>query len=396
VSSRWSTFLLIGVLAATVGGLAFVYQLRLRQGDSFPDYASMRADPRGTRVLFDSLSALPNVQVTRRLEPLEDLARLPQRTLFLLGVELAEWRSFDPKAVEALDRAVRAGSRVVIALHSAGARSLWEDRKKKESTEGAKKSSAEKPDTDKPEANPEAKKVVEAIRKMELGGRWGISVDTGLSYQKAERQAAASPEWPTRIRWGSQVFFTISDPSAWKVFYSRDNRPVLIERSLGAGSVVLSTDAYPLSNEALQQERSTPLLSWLVGGNSTIEFQESHLGLRDDPGLAQLARRYGLAGAFVALVIAALLLCWQRMVLFVPPAPRVDEVSLKYQQTAGLQALLQRAVTPARLAEACVAEWRRTARPADIARVDTALKGLPKRSGSRETYNALVRALRRR
>jgi hypothetical protein len=84
------------------------------------------------------------------------------------------------------------------------------------------------------------------------------------------------------------------------------------------------------------------------------------------------------------------------MALFVPPATERAEMALSYQQTAGLEALLQRAIGPAELAAACLEEWRRTASAADQARVNAAVQRLPKGAPAVLVYNTVMQALRRR
>jgi len=127
-----------------------------------------------------------------------------------------------------------------------------------------------------------------------------------------------------------------------------------------------------------------------------VVFDETHLGVTADPGIAALARRYGLAGAFFVLLLLAALWIWQRMALFVPPAEEHPEVLLGYHPAAGLEALLRRSVPASELAETCVAEWRRTARPAEIARVERALAAAPEDTAAATLHNLALAALRRR
>jgi hypothetical protein len=114
------------------------------------------------------------------------------------------------------------------------------------------------------------------------------------------------------------------------------------------------------------------------------------------PGIAALARRYGLAGAFFTLLLLAALFVWRRMALFVPPAEEVHEVALAYHPAAGLEALLRRAVPAEDLAVACADEWKRTARPGEVARVDAAWRAAPKAADAATLHNLALRALRRR
>ena len=84
------------------------------------------------------------------------------------------------------------------------------------------------------------------------------------------------------------------------------------------------------------------------------------------------------------------------MALIVPPAEEEHEVALAYHPAAGLEALLRRAVPAGELAAACVTEWKRTARPGDVARVETAFAAAPKNASAATLHNAAIKALRRR
>jgi len=53
-------------------------------------------------------------------------------------------------------------------------------------------------------------------------------------------------------------------------------------------------------------------------------------------------------------------------------------------------------VPRAGLAEACIAEWRRTARPDDAARADAARAACPANASPAVIYNAVTTALRKR
>ncbi|HEX9880373.1 MAG TPA: hypothetical protein VGB25_09285, partial [Candidatus Binatia bacterium] len=55
--------LLVVVLFA--GGLARLFVQRFERGDVYPPYSSLRTDPLGTKVLYDSLYSLPQMEVRR-------------------------------------------------------------------------------------------------------------------------------------------------------------------------------------------------------------------------------------------------------------------------------------------------------------------------------------------
>jgi hypothetical protein len=213
---------------------------------------------------------------------------------------------------------------------------------------------------------------------------------SGGATRATEAGLAALPE---TLTWKSDLFFELD--AEWQVIYRRGTRPVLAERKLGLGSIVLAADSYFLSNEALQNERQPALLAWTIGPHARITFDEAHLGVQAQPGVAALAKRYGLGGAFFTLLLLAALYIWRQTALFVPPPEVSSEVALTYHPAAGLEALLRRSVPANELITACTREWTPTAGAGDRTRVDSALAKSPKNSPAAALYNSAVRALRR-
>ena len=408
MNPRTQTLALIAVLVATLFGFGLLYRLRLGQGDFFPAYSSLRSDPLGTRLLHDSLESLPGVRVTRWRQPIDRLPFAPARTIILAGLERKQWAEITPAEFAALDAAVRGGSRLVIALRSA--RIPVEDDTKNPRPTPVKSSPSVGAKVD--EKKPESKaRPVPVLRDRDLRANdtrenvpafvdlaklWGIELKERTLLGMARRAPLAPTELPPLLRWEGDVYFRPVPGMAWETIYRRGLDPVLLEFRLGLGSIVVAADSYLLSNEALQRDRSAPLLAWLMAAPPRVEFVESHLGITEDPGVAALARRYGLGGAFFSLLLLAGLFVWRRMALFVPAAEDPPDLVLDYNQTAGLEALLRRAVEPPELAATCVAEWRRTARAADIVRANEALAASPKGATPAAVYNAIARSLRRR
>ena len=138
--------------------------------------------------------------------------------------------------------------------------------------------------------------------------------------------------------------------------------PVLIERPMGKGSLVLAADGFPFSNEALLRDRHPALLAWFVGASRHVVFDETHLGVSDDPGVAALARKYRLHGLAAALLLLAGLFIWKNTVSFVPPhaeqlaRERGDQVQGRDSAT-GFINLLSRHVPPAEIMKLCLEQW---------------------------------------
>ena len=98
---------------------------------------------------------------------------------------------------------------------------------------------------------------------------------------------AGTENLPQRISWHTAVYFDDLDDS-WRVIYSAEGRPVIVERSYGNGSLVLLADTFFISNEALRSERYPELLAWTVGPNTRLIFDETHLDIRKQPGVLSL------------------------------------------------------------------------------------------------------------
>src|SRR5881396_3143359 len=81
-------------LCVALGGFAFglmhLFQLRFEAGDNYPPYSSLRADPLGTKALYDSLGTL--VSARRHFRPLARLGDGADTTLFYFGAEAGSLR----------------------------------------------------------------------------------------------------------------------------------------------------------------------------------------------------------------------------------------------------------------------------------------------------------------
>src|SRR5690242_18924950 len=82
-------------------------------GDEYPEYSSLRSDPLGSRLLFESLGRLPGLTVTRNYLPLEFFSGKPS-TILLLGVNPSQLHAAE--FVQLIKRVSGRGHRVVIAL----------------------------------------------------------------------------------------------------------------------------------------------------------------------------------------------------------------------------------------------------------------------------------------
>ena len=104
--------LLVVALAGFVYGLLHLFRLRFEAGDSYPEYSSLRADPLGSKALYESLGSL--LSARRHFRSLARLGDGPGTTVLLLG--LPAEAQLAPGDFKALETFARNGGRVVISL----------------------------------------------------------------------------------------------------------------------------------------------------------------------------------------------------------------------------------------------------------------------------------------
>lgn len=340
-------------------GLMQLFALRFEAGDIYAPYSSFRSDPIGTRALYEALGSLPGISVRRNVEP---ILRLPDgrgKTLIICGASTSE----DPEnVVEKLETFAADGGRIIITFypkyHSPDI--LSEDEKKEEKEKEEKK---EEDERGKPTLHP---------KYVSIEDRWGFDYETSYLPVSTERNIpegrAMKPAGPSGLprilSWHSALFFDKPD-EAWNKVYVRDNRAVIMERTWLKGSIVLCSDSYHLSNEAMRRGRYPELIAWLVGPSSTVIFDEVHLGTRKRPGVMSLARRYRLEGVLAVIVFLAALFIWKNAISLVPKREASSiESALSADgrdSSAALVNLLRRSIPARRLLSVCSEEWGRSA-----------------------------------
>lgn len=352
----------------------------------WPEYSSLRADPLGTSILHDALQSLPSIEITRNTRDLSLLPIDPNTTLLLTGASPGP----DPlPLVERLEKLASEGGRIVITLYPW--RMFWEQEFEGEEGEGeneVKESNEEQADPStnaEQEAEAEAEDAENDKTKVDEKGeeeseekedefladiedRWGF----GIEYEEFEgneievSRAAEDTALPESLSFRSGMYF--NNPSEeWRVIYGRGEKPVLISRAYGKGSIVLAADTYFLSNEALVKERHPALLLWLIGDKGRIVFDEWGKNISDDPRVIDLILRYRLHGFLLAFLILALLFVWQSNYRLAPRrgSADADEVStyLIHQEAGvGLAQLLRNHLAPPAVLPAAVEEWRKSHR----------------------------------
>ncbi|HEX4083859.1 MAG TPA: DUF4350 domain-containing protein [Chthoniobacteraceae bacterium] len=352
--SRWPLFFLILALGCTaIAGFVRLFDLRYAAGDIYPPYSSLRADPLGAEVLYDALGE-GGFQVSRNFLPLDKISNPEHSTILYAGAPIDDWAMQDVKDMESL---ASGGARIVITF-------LPQDEvsRKAKPLHTPEPAKTRKPKDDRTDEEEES-----FISPAELAKRWNLNLSWRTATSRAGEAtptliAHAAISGPERsIPWHTALYF--AKPSAvQRVIYRCDGLPVLLERKYGKGSFVFASDSYFLSNEAMRSDRAPRLLAWLFGPQSAVVFDETHLGVRENPGIASLARKYGLQGFAGAILVLAALFVWEAGSPFLPPrhGEAESEIVAGNDSTSGFVSLLRRGIPASQLLSACLEQWKKS------------------------------------
>jgi hypothetical protein len=411
-------------------GLARLFALRYQAGEVYPEYSTLRADPLGAKAIHDALGELPGVEVRRNFQPLKKLQPGQPVTLVYAGVRPQSY--WTQRELQELETMLANGSRVVFAffpidfapppeevrrelekervrkreqLEREGEKSP-EDEAAKDGREDAAKDEREKKKA--PDFDAEEFANAGLISFEKVAKRFGFRFDfepaqRDKTYDRHAFLFAPGAPLETDISWHSALHFTDLSPE-WKPLYLTDNRAVIAERSYGRGSIVLASDSYFLSNEALRRERHPLLLSRIFSGPGLVIFDEEHLGVSEQPGIATLVTKYRLQGVVAGLLLIAALFVWKNTSRFLPPLTEGGDdghIVRGHDSAQGFARLLYRSIKPADLLRVCVEEWRHGSahRAKDVAAVEELWAQEqtrpPKQRNAAAAYRAIAEALAR-
>lgn len=360
--------------------LHYIFSLRLEYGDTFPNYSSYRADPMGAQALYEALMALPGITVTRNEKEITGIEARPDTTLILAGVLDTD----DPKEViDSVERVAKNGGRLLVTYvprsghdwdQAQEQKKRAKERKQEKEAKEGKEEEDDSSDSGKPCKYGDCPTNITKVWGFEIEGKKlpGEKNGDSLGVVQAHRKNAGAP-LPDNLSWRSASYFVKLDKE-WNVIYVRngdipqgaqspEELPVVIERKMGKGTIAICSDSYFLSNEAMRKHRAPEFLSWFLGPNKHIIFDESHNGISHDVGVIDLIKRYRMVGVLLAGVLTALIFIWRSASTLTPRHDAAYEESSAAEETgrdalAGLNNLVRRSVPPARLLEECYLAWR--------------------------------------
>ena len=355
--------LLSGMLlsVAAVGlllGVLWLIHLRFQSGQAYPGCSSLRTDPVGAKVLFDSYDALGSLYVERNFTPFQEMDRLPADAVLLMlnagGRDLYELPQY-----ESIRQFVSGGGRLVIALNpETTAYKYVEDETSDASTE-EEPAETEEP-AEKDNESSFAKRANDNLKAF-----WGDLELLRGKHKSGDAQLVATEHaqgLPGSLPWRKGCALdTLGE--GWTPLYRINGEAVAAERVFGRGSIVLMTDYYLFSNEALLKHRYTGLLTWVLEDASTVIFDETHLGIVETTGILTLMRRYRLKGVMLACAILCLLIVWRGVSPLLPPRPdrsRGNVILAEHSTDAGLGDLVRRSTSAVDLPREAFKQWKQS------------------------------------
>jgi hypothetical protein len=344
-------------------GVGHLLVLRFENGDVYPPYSSLRSDPLGTRVLFEGLNNLAGVNADRNYRQLSRVNFKPNTTLLYIGIPGTTFDYVPRKSSAAIDRLTAGGGRLVLTFFPEIKRPA------PKSHEGDPRNGETKSEHPggRVGGDSEGSRRSTQGESLSLRRQWGFDIDFAKredgtqgdeSYQPAVTDI---PSLPSPLVWHSTMFFKGLD-TAWKILYTNNDRPVIIERPFRNGTIVLVSDSFGFSNEALYSDRQSLFLSRLIGPNSTILFDESHFGIVKQQNVVALIRQYKFHWFVFIIILMALLFVWKNSVHFIPPRKTSDSIefsdpSKDRDYVRGLISLLRRNIKPDEILGVCREEW---------------------------------------
>lgn len=368
--SIWITTTLLAI--AFCWGIVAIFQARYASGDLYPAFSTMRADPKGLRILYESCKKLDTLDTSRNNRKLELFNPDAYTTLVFAGFDSWSLKFISYEQRELIDNLTEGGHRVIIAVKPyewLGASAL------------------------------SSNSIATAAGDIGIG-KWNVQLDKKpFSNEQAFSEATfidgILPEAADQsINLVSQTIFAVSN-NAWKVVAKRDDWPVVIERkaSDGIGSLVMCSDAYFMSNQGLFEEQPTDTLNWMLHQHSQVVFDETHLGTTASPGVAALLRRYNLEWFILSLALLASLYVWRHNRSLAPMPPHfIDYDELEGRDhLSGMVNLLSRSMSPVEALQEAGRRWKGSLKfkkvhdPDRIEEVKRVLENIPAYLAAKET-----------
>ncbi len=330
------------LLAAAIFAAVFSVLLLMahqNQANTSDMGSSLRQDPYGTSLLFDSYErAGYHVDRSQDQDSLADQNASRTTAFFIGGYPAGDWELEDgkprtgPKFLGRLENFLARGGRVVLVQPA------WRLTSESQGWEIENKWIQGSQVSDPAWVSPD-------LRAMPAGS-------------EAMYLAARAPWLKTDAHW-TALYAKPVDPGATA---DSSARVYLAMLPVGKGELVAASQESFLLNEAIKTHPNPVLLDFLAGGRPVIWVDETLHGLHQDQGALWLVQRYRLQAALLLFWAALLTLLWSLSGDLVRRPPRHWSAEVvRNGESAGVagQRLLQRSISAERVVAECWEQFDR-------------------------------------
>jgi len=330
------------LLAAGIFAAAFAILLLMaheNQSTTSDMGSSLREDPYGTSLLFDSYRrAGYRVERSQDEDSLSDQNAERTTAFFIAGSPYNDWESKKGKPVNGgkfggrLENFLARGGRVVLIQPA------WELKSESQGWEVANQWKKTRQESGPTWISPDLREMPAGSERMYLGADvpW-LKTDahwTALYTGPAEAHAKADTAVPVYVAM----------------------------RRAGKGELIAASQVSFLLNEAIKTRPNPVLLDFLAGGRPVIWVDETLHGLHQDQGVLWLVERYRLQAALMLFWAALLALLWSMSGDLVR-RPRRDQNAqiMRHGESAGVASrhLLERSIPAEQVVAECWEQYRR-------------------------------------
>ena len=288
------------LLAVACVCFAFALADQFSSGDVYARGSSLRTDREGASVWFEALEKT-GVRSERNYAPLDTL-KASGSAVLLFGISPSSLE--EKETVDGFERLAKSGARVSLLLDGS------------------------------------------PLKEVNIRA-WGLEIHAAGKDDDDDDEDTS--------RWRSE-FVVAQD---WRVIRAQLNKPVVVERTFGKGTIAIAAATWPFLNQNLRENRDIALLNWAVAGSNRVIFDESHLGSARGGTIVGLMRRFRLQGVAAALLLASLLFVWRSSVPYPPVAEPGEKSADGTAASDALRNLLESRVAPGGLVGVCAKEWSR-------------------------------------
>jgi hypothetical protein len=335
------------LLAAAIFAVVFaLLMLMARQNQSnISDMgSSLRQDPYGTSLLFDSYErAGYQVERSQDEDSLSDRDASRTTAFFIGGYPEDGWEMVDGKPQskgnfrERLENFLAAGGRVVLVEPALELKSSSQGWDVQNQWPQAQHNSAPA------WASPDARAMPADSERMYLGND--------------------APWLKTDVHWTALYSSTVESNELDNTGRRTPSPHVYMAmRRAGKGELVAASQQWFLLNEAIKTHPNPVLLDSLTAGRPSIWVDETLHGLHQEQGALWLVQRYRLQAALVLFWATLLAVLWSMSgdLIRRPPREAASEI-VRNAEAAGMagQRLLQRSIPPDQVAAECWEQFRR-------------------------------------